>query len=213
MSITFARDAGGEFTANNKVVIPVDNTAVSTWCDTNNVLALDKNIIDPISGDESILTGLTYSYGTVDDEILLPSEGGTGEEGVIFNGQDSRVTNNPALILLDYLTNKRFGKGLTKDLIDVESFREAAIACDSRSDVTVTIVAQDGIVSGFQVGDICRYPTSGNLVFQGTISSIEEDVTQLISNGNIYNIHQITFTDCIGKLGKKWTKNEIFCGK
>lgn len=210
LNITFARDAGGEFTANNKVVIPVDNTAVSTWCDTNNVLALDKNIIDPISGDESILTGLTYSYGTVDDEILLPSEGGTGEEGVIFNGQDSRVTNNPALILLDYLTNKRFGKGLTKDLIDVESFREAAIACDTRSDVTVTIVAQDSIVSGFQVGDICRYPTSGDLVFQGTISSIEEDVTQLISNGNIYNIHQITFTDCIGKLGKKWTKTRYF---
>ena len=207
--ITFKRDDGGEFTASNKVIVPLNDSTISNWFDTNNILGLDKEIISTTT-DESVLTGLTYSYGTVADEIIDETEGGTDELGVVFNGQDARVTNNPALILLDYLTNKRFGKGLTKDLIDVASFKEAALACDTPSDVTVTIVAQDGIVSGLQVGDICRYPSSGGLVFQGTISSVEEDVTQLISNGNIYNIHQVTFTDCIGKLGKKWTKTRLF---
>ena len=207
--ITFKRDEGGSFTKTNTVVTPLNDSTISNWFDTNNVLGLEKEIIS-FADDETVLTNLTYSYGTVENEVLLPSEGGTGERGVVLNGQDARVTNNPALILLDYLTNTRFGKGLSSDLIDVPSFKEAAVACDTRSDVTLTIVSQDGIVSGLQVGDICRYPASGNLVFQGTISSVDEDITQLISNGNIYNIHNVTFTDCIGKLGKKWTKTRLF---
>ena len=210
LNIKFARDDGGEFIVDNKVVIPTNNSTVSNWFDTNNILGLEKNVINPESGDEAIFTGLTYSYGTKENVILEDTEGGTDERGVIFNGQDARVTNNPALILLDYLTNTRFGKGLSSDLIDIPSFKEAAVACDTPSDVTLTIVAQDGIVSGLQVGDICRYPASGDLVFQGTISSVQEDITQLISNGNIYNIHNVTFTDCIGKLGKKWTKTRLF---
>jgi len=96
LNIEFARDDGGEFIADNKVVIPTNNSTVANWFDTNNILGLEKNVINPESGDEAIFTGLTYSYGTKENVILEDTEGGTDERGVIFNGQDARVTNNPA---------------------------------------------------------------------------------------------------------------------
>ena len=44
---------------------------------------------------------------------------------------DVRVSTNPAMQLLDYLTDARYGRGLDKDLdIDLDSFFEAARACD-----------------------------------------------------------------------------------
>lgn len=39
--------------------------------------------------------------------------------------------NNPALCLLDYLTNTRFGKGLPYSAIDIAAFTEAANDCDA----------------------------------------------------------------------------------
>ena len=39
-------------------------------------------------------------------------------------------SNNPALCLLDYLTNERFGKGLSYSVIDSAAFIEAANDCD-----------------------------------------------------------------------------------
>ena len=51
---------------------------------------------------------------------------------------DYRVSINPAIQLLDYLTSERYGKGLDveKDL-DLNSFREVARSCDTSSDVTL----------------------------------------------------------------------------
>jgi hypothetical protein len=39
-------------------------------------------------------------------------------------------SNNPALVLLDYLTNTAYGKGLSYDEIDLESFYNAKVICD-----------------------------------------------------------------------------------
>lgn len=48
-------------------------------------------------------------------------------EGV---GYTERYSTNPAEILLDYLRNPRYGKGLTNDEIDWISFRKAALKCN-----------------------------------------------------------------------------------
>ena len=61
--------------------------------------------------------------------------------GVYTLSTEYVYSNNPALCLLDYLTNIKFGRGLTVDEIDLESFYHAAEICD-------TIVATDRITAG-----------------------------------------------------------------
>lgn len=215
LNITFKNDQGGEFTPSSTINIP-DTEA--TFFNTNNILGLETLIISPLKSQSalsSILNGLTYSYGSdtntqVDNENIEGSTEELATVNSIFNVQDARVSNNPALILLDYLTNKRYGKGIRGEFIDIDSFKEAANVCDTGSDVTVTILDQGLNAGTIQVGDICRYPASGDLVFQGTVSSVSTNVTKHFRNNQIGNVHSITFTDCIGKLGKKWAKNRSF---
>jgi hypothetical protein len=61
--------------------------------------------------------------------------------GVYTISTDYIYSNNPALCLLDYMTNTDFGRGLGIDGIDLESFYNAANVCD-------TIVATDRTVGG-----------------------------------------------------------------
>ncbi len=39
---------------------------------------------------------------------------------------------NPAFCLLDYLTNERYGKGIATADIDLQSFRDASVVCDTQ---------------------------------------------------------------------------------
>ena len=117
---------------------------------------------------------------------------------------DTRVTTNPALQLLDYLTNNRYGKGLDIDKdIDVDSFLKAARVCDTRSDVTTLVppnsFSTSDIGSVYKVGN--NNSLTGRLIFEGTIKSIENKTAL----GGSQSAQQVTFTSCIGKLGRKWT--------
>ena len=47
------------------------------------------------------------------------------------HGYTERYSTNPAEILLDYLRNPWYGKGLTNDRIDFDSFRRAAAKCNT----------------------------------------------------------------------------------
>jgi len=100
---------------------------------------------------------------------------------------DRRVSINPAIQTLDYITSTTYGRGLdiNKDL-DLPSWLEAARYCDTRSDITVELLS----TSGVQVNDVYKYPATGNIVWQGKVKSID---------GNF-----VTFTDNIGKLTNKW---------
>ena len=227
------------------------------------------------------------------------------QQAVSISGEDVRTSINPAMQLLDYLENKRYGKGLdiTQD-IDLESFKQAARDCDTQSDVTavftkptmsvliqkvevsgdtVTLTIQanealgflaniavgktvnifkdststsyvplekqwnrkitassfvsdrsftisfknsiqnpfventtvnatkaDGYISisgnqttnasqtAISVGDVYKYPATGNIQFQGTVKSV------LHRTYNGYTDTEVTFTNVIGKLGKQW---------
>lgn len=50
----------------------------------------------------------------------------------VFDPRDSTTafSDNPALCLRDFLTNSRYGKGLSTSLLDNQSFEDAADACD-----------------------------------------------------------------------------------
>ena len=87
---------------------------------------------------------------------------------------DKRQTINPALHLLDYMTNDRFGAGLDVDTeIDLDSFKAAALKCDQRSNILMAAT------SAPTVGHIYTYPdtnidgyTSGDLIWRGTVGAV-----------------------------------------
>ena len=166
-------------------------TSLRTFCTANDLIVLNKNLPDRFrtTSGTGVSATAKYSYGGI-----VPNP----EEGIYA---DSRVSINPAIQLLDYLTSKRYGKGLdiNKDL-DLESFKEVARQCDTTSDVTIIIPTSSNIA----VGNKYKYPTSGDVVWQGTVSSyrtITHEATQY---------YEVTFTDCIGKLGRKWYKNQHY---
>ena len=59
-----------------------------------------------------------------------------GKKVVAYNGslvaQTASYSTNPAWCLLDYLTNERYGKGLTINDIDLQSFYDASLICETQ---------------------------------------------------------------------------------
>lgn len=106
---------------------------------------------------------------------------------------DSRVSINPAIQALDYITSKTYGKGLDpyKDL-DLPSWMESGRKCDTNSDVTVLISSGIPVI-----GDVYRYANAaGKIIWQGTVASF---------TGNY-----VTFTKVLGKLSNKWNSWKTF---
>jgi hypothetical protein len=106
---------------------------------------------------------------------------------------DGRVSTNPAIQTLDYITSPSYGKGLDPFAdLNLPSWLETARKCDTRSDVTVLISSGTPVI-----GDIYRYTNSaGKIIWQGKVSLI---------SGNY-----VTFTDVIGKLSNKWNSWKTF---
>ena len=116
---------------------------------------------------------------------------------VDLGSKDRRATNNPAMMLYDYMTSKRYGAAVEDEDIDLDSFLLSAQVCDTNSDITVVMAANQ--VSGLNTGAIYKYDTSGitnaNTYWRGTVKSI--------SVGSGDDKTTVTFTDCIGKLTHK----------
>ena len=126
---------------------------------------------------------------------FIPTSGDTYS---VSSKGDKRVSINPVVQLLDYLTSARYGKGLKQSDLNLPTFMESARLCDTQSDVTVQLPSTENI----SVGDEYRYAPSGRLVFQGTVRSVENVATYV--NGTLTNFKQVTFKDVIGKLAYKW---------
>ena len=142
-------------------------------------------------------------------------------------GADLRVSINPAMQLLDYLTNRRYGKGLDIDKdIDLESFKAAARKCDERSDVTLINhkyvgQLQEGATYALYLND----DTTSRLLWQGTIKEIKTNNVR-VGNYNtqsnwVQNLNsshftvettteEVVFTNCIGKLIHKWNDWKVW---
>jgi len=83
----------------------------------------------------------------------------------IYDPRDNqyKFTNNPALILLDYLTSKRYGFGIPLERIDLDSFIEVANYCDNYGFIF------DGIITDGRGIDIIEHILNhfrGYLVYQ-----------------------------------------------
>ena len=53
-----------------------------------------------------------------------------GSEGARFLSASTVYSNNPALVLLDYLTNNVYGRGLSVSQIDLDTFYKAYLICE-----------------------------------------------------------------------------------
>lgn len=124
-------------------------------------------------------------------------EPGNGDLFSIKTPQDTRVSINPAMQLLDYMKSERYGKGLKDSDIDLSTFKSAAVACDTRSDVTV-ITNQPSTLP--TVGSVYHRTHSNLLHFRGTVSKVSSFGSNL----------EITFTDVIGKLAQRWNDYTVF---
>jgi len=129
-------------------------------------------------------------------------ETGETDTFTLFTGIDERPSTNPAMQLLDYLTSERYGKGLKESDVDLPTFKSAAADCDQQS--TVTVVANGSVT--VPNGARYRYGTAGSVsgYFRGTV----ESSVQRTIGGSPYT--EITFTNVLGKLAKKWNKYTIW---
>lgn len=106
---------------------------------------------------------------------------------------DSRVSTNFGIITLDYITSKRYGKGLDPFVdLDLPSWLESARICDTQSDVTVKVL---GSTAGIIPGGIYLY-YNGITQWQGTVLSVKEN--------------HVKFTNILGKLTHKWNSWKVF---
>lgn len=113
---------------------------------------------------------------------------------------DFRISINPAMQLLDYLTNKRYGKGLDVSTdIDLDSFKQAALDCDQKSEVTVISAGSGSLVEG----ESYSLYNNSKLLFKGTIKSINTHTV----DGTAFT--QVTFDNCVGKIGIKWEPERL----
>lgn len=106
---------------------------------------------------------------------------------------DRRISINPAIQVLDYVTSPSYGKGLDPYVdLNLPSWLETARKCDTRSDVTVLISGGTPVL-----GEIYRYTnTAGKIIWQGEVSAV---------SGNY-----VTFTKVLGKLTNKWNSWKTF---
>ena len=111
----------------------------------------------------------------------------------IFSGStDQRVSLNPAMQLLDYLRSDRYGRNLSvTDDIDLESFKQAARDCDTRSEVTILSTASP------TVGDKYEFrPGSNPVKWVGTVKSV--------TAAGVGSLNNVTFQRVSGKLVNRW---------
>lgn len=146
---------------------------------TDKQLTQTKRIVDYV-GATKIVT-----IDDVWDGDLTPN---TGDVVVITPPYaDKRVSINPAMQTMDYITSPTYGKGLDPltDL-DLPSWMDAARVCDTRSNVTVNYTSGTAPTAGH----IYKWPASGTLLWQGKVLNTSTGYAE--------------FSEVIGKLSSQW---------
>ncbi len=110
---------------------------------------------------------------------------------------DTRVSINPSLQLMDYISSKTYGANTDLEDLDMGSWLTTARQCDGRADVTVKITS--GSISTTAINSVWNYVSTG-LKFEGTVSAVT----------NTTNGYYVTFTNVIGKLTNKWKSWKAF---
>ena len=159
---------------------------------------VDSKVVAFIEADWEIDASTDF---TLEPKTFTGVSGRSADTFKILVKSDTRVSINPTLQLLDYITNKRYGKGLDieKD-IDLASFKTVARLCDTRSDITVIFPSS----AEFAEGDVYKRAYNSNTMWQGTV----REVSTIVYGGTNYT--QVVFTDCIGKLAHRWFDWKVY---
>jgi len=126
----------------------------------------------------------------------------SGDLFSIKTKKDTRVSINPAMQLMDYIKNKRYGKGLKDSDIDLATFKDAAQKCDTRSEITVIAALESGTTP--VPGAKYAREHSGITHFYGTVSKVVP-----VTVGGVAHL-AVTFKDCVGKIAQKWNDYNTF---
>lgn len=131
----------------------------------------------------------TSKIATIDgiwDEDFIPGPGDTYK--IVPTYADSRVSTNPAIQTLDYISSERYGKGLNP-LTDLymPSWTYAARLCDTQSDVTIKTATT---LTGIAVSAVYRLTSGSVIIWQGNVKS--------------WKTGYVTFNEVFGKLANKW---------
>ena len=185
---TSSASSSDDYYVGNKITL-THNTGTAPYVQ-------ERTIIDYVGSTKVAIVDAAWDYN------YMPST--TTTDGVsdysysIGSIGDRRVTINPAMQVLDYMTNKRYGKGLDIDKdINLPIWISAAQDCDTRSDVTVAMSSSASIAEGA----VYKYPATGAIQFMGTVKG-----TPAVLGGKL----QVVFTNVIGKLGTKWNSWQSF---
>lgn len=129
----------------------------------------------------------------------------------------TQYSNNPALCIYDYLTNTRYGKGLSASVLDVASFIESANYCDQIVSIpsgTQKRYTCDGVVdiNASALDNIKSLLTScrGLLVYSGGIYKLLID--QVASAGFDFNEDNIIGGWSIVQPGRRSKFNRVTAG-
>lgn len=145
---------------------------------------------DKLYSQTKLINGYVGSSKTINIEDIWDADFYpiAGDTVIIYPPyRDTRTSINPAIQTLDYVTSKTYGKGLdvVRD-INLTSWLDTARVCDTQSTVTV---GHTNVVSP-AVGKIYKYPASGSLIWQGTVSATDGSYTE--------------FESVLGKLSNAW---------
>ena len=170
-AITLASDLVGETITLNETG---ESRVISNFFPATDIIVLDTPFFTLT--EQAFDDGLTYTISSTKG--------------------DRRASNNPAMQLLDYISDKGYGKDLDLDNdINLESFIASARLCDTRSDVTITLVGSSQAVT---VGDEYYLTVDGNSSSATTMSGIV--LSKEVVDGNT----KVTFTDVSGKFSRKY---------
>ena len=161
------------------------------------VMTQERVITNYIGGSDSIAeVSVPWDHGFSPDVHNFSSSPYDSKEDTYDmqnNIRDARVTINPAMQLLDYMTGV-YGKNLDlDDDIDLATFQLAGRTCDTPSDITLTVGGSSPITVA--AGDVYKkVDTAGALVWQAQVKTA----------GTYAVGSEIVFTNCIGKINRVW---------
>lgn len=199
--IKLASGASATNDAYNGMRIEVTKTVVTDGVKSNVVYT--REVVDYLGGSEKVVTvSQPWAEGQApdpDDEVIVDGAVFTYKLLPAIKQDDKRVSINPAIQLLDYMTSPIYGKGLDKKIdISMSDFLQAARTCDTRG--TQTLCGNKTPTVGHRYVLTVDGASSGAVVAQGLVKS-KGDFSD--SAGTDYTV----FEEVFGKFTKKFMKN------
>ena len=146
-------------------------------------LYLFIKIILPLILEENNRIKLDAPFQTLTETVV---DNFSPKFDIVGLSSDKRASINPAIQLLDYMTDDRYGHQLDiNNDMDLASFKGAAKLCDVRSDVSLVLSNQQSMTEG----DIYR------LTADGTSTGAH------VASGRVSSSSDRTFTSVTGSSG------------